>query len=115
MPPHTFARLIFPLIFGFLASKTGWLYAAIFQRDQPMSVFQKTVSKYLGWFPVGMGYIVLWQYELDDVFHIDSAGRWLLGIWSGVIIYMTFTVDSSVRAQRNGTRDPGFPETLVVA
>jgi hypothetical protein len=107
VPPHPVARLFFPLIFGFLASKTGWLYAAMFQRDQPMSVFQKTISKYLGWFTVGMGYIVLWQYELAEAFHFDSAWRWLLGIWTGLIVWQTLR---SLRLSDPKEREPDTPD-----
>lgn len=107
MPPHTIARLILPLVFGFLASKTGWLYAAMFQRDQPMSAFQKTIAKYLGWFTVGMAYIVLWQYELGDAFHTNTAWRWLIGIWACLIIWMT---SRSIRLNSSKERELDTPD-----
>jgi hypothetical protein len=80
-------RLIIPLILGLVASKTAWMYAAMFQRDQPLSAFQRTVTKYFGWFMLGVGCLVLWQYELDAVFHDRNAWRWLLAIWTAVIFY----------------------------
>jgi hypothetical protein len=70
-------------------------------------VFQKTLSKYFGWFAVGMGYIVLWQYELDDAFGTRSAWRGLLAIWAVVVGYMAFR---GIRQGDTKEREPGTPD-----
>ena len=81
MSPQTWVRLLWPSLLAFAISKTGWIYAVMFQRDRPISAFQKTVTRYVSLFVLGMGYIVLWQYELDAAFHLRSAGQvcWCFG------------------------------------
>ena len=81
-------RLLVPLVAAFAISKNGWLYALWFQRDQPISPFQKTVTKYVSLFVLGMGYLVLWQYEIDAAFHVRSAWQGLLAIWAVVTVWL---------------------------
>ena len=37
---------------------------------------------------LGMGYIVLWQYELDAAFHLRSAGQVLLVFWAATMAWL---------------------------
>ncbi len=101
-------RLIIPAITGLLASKTGWMYAVMFQRDQPLSPFQRTTSKYFGWFVAGMGYIVLWQFELAAVFRTRSAWQWLLAIWTALVIYVALRALRMSGTKKSETGHPDF-------
>jgi hypothetical protein len=75
------------LAFGI--SKTGWLYAIIFQGDRPLSRFQRTVTRYASLFVLGMGYLVLWQYEVDTALRRRGAWQALLAVWAIVVIWLT--------------------------
>ena len=105
-------RLLVPLIFGLAGSKAGWIYATMFQRDQPLTHFQKAISRYFGYFIAGMSYIVLWQFELADMFHTDSAWRWLLALWTILISYAALRSIRKVRIQENETEHPDFRKLL---
>jgi hypothetical protein len=54
-----------------------------------------------------MGYIVLWQYELDDAFHATAAWRVLLAIWTVVTIYMALR---SIRQNDPKQTEPETPD-----
>lgn len=101
------------MILGLAASKTGWIYAAMFQRDQPITPFQKTVWRYFGWFTLGMAYIVLWQYELGSALRSPSAWRWLLGLWTILTFSLCMREHPSAAGKRKGNRVSGFPETIM--
>lgn len=73
---------------AFSISKTGWIYAVIIQRDRPISPFQKIVIKYISWFVLGMGYLILWQYEVDAALHMRKAWQGLLALWALAMIWM---------------------------
>ena len=88
MSPQTWVRLLLPPLLALALSKTGWIYAVMFQRDRPLSAFQKTVTRYVSLFVLGMGYIVLWQYELDAAFHLRSAGQVLLVFWAATMAWL---------------------------
>ncbi len=46
---------------------------------------------------LGMGYIVLWQYELDAAFHLRSGWRLLLIFWAATMAWL------AIRALRRNT------------
>ena len=104
MSIQTWVRLLLPPVLAFALSKTGWIYAVMFQRDRPISFFQKTVIRYMSLFVLGMGYIVLWQYELDAAFHLRSGWRLLLVVWAATTAWLAIRAlrRNSVAAQEGG-------------
>lgn len=82
------------------------------QRDQPISLFQKIVIKYISWFVLGMGYLILWQYEVDAALHMRGAWQGLLALWALAMVWM------AVRALRQSvalSSDYDEPIAMVTA
>ena len=104
MSPQTWVRVLLPPLLAFAISKTAWIYAVMFQRDRPISAFQKTVTRYVSLFVLGMGYIVLWQYELDAALHLRSGGQVLLVFWAATMACLAIRAlrRNSATAQRGG-------------
>jgi len=100
MRVENIVRLLLPLFAAFVISKSGWLYALWFQRDQPITPFQKTVTKYASLLVLGICYVGLWQYEIDAAFHLRSAWQGLLVVW------LVVTVWFAVRALRHRPTTP---------
>jgi hypothetical protein len=89
-------------VVAFGISKTAWIYAAIFQRDRPISPFQKTVTRYVSLFVLGMAYLVLWQYEVDAALHLRSAWQGLLLLLAITVVWMTIRALRRNRASSAG-------------
>lgn len=104
MSPQTWVRLLLPPLLALALSKTGWIYAVMFQRDRPLSSFQKTVTRYVSLFVLGMGYIVLWQYELDAALHLRSGWQVLLVFWAATMAWLAIRAlrRNSAAAQGGG-------------
>jgi hypothetical protein len=104
MSVQTWVRLLLPAFLALAVSKTGWIYAIMFQLDRPISAFQKTVIRWVSWFVLGMGYIVLWQYELDAAFHLHSVWRLLLVLWATAMAWLAIRAlrRDSAAAQESG-------------
>jgi len=109
MGAQDIVRLILPWVAALAISKAGWIYATMFQRDRPLSHFQKTVSKYLSLFVLGMGYLVLWQFEVDTAVHIRGFWRALLVLWAGA------TAGMAIHALRRNPHSPGLVEDKASA
>jgi hypothetical protein len=81
MRAPAWVRLLTPLVAAFALSKAGWIYAIAFQRDQPISPFQKALTKYASLALLGTLYLALWQYEIDVALHVRGGWRILLAVW----------------------------------
>jgi hypothetical protein len=116
MRPPAWVRLLTPLIAAFALSKAGWIHAIVFQRDQPISPFQKTLTKYASLALLGMLYLGLWQYEIDTILHVRGAWRILLVVWLIFIGWMAvraLRLRPALSSETQDAKPASAPENIV--